>query len=214
MERHACRCADLSVLPRWSWRGGQNDEGRRDLRSLSQSPSFECHGRWGCTGWHSWSWKKEVVLAERNFREMSERVGDGAGNPVSLIAPAWALDARGRSVPTHYLLSGGTITQVVEHGGATYPVVADPSFGCSGLICSVTYSRAETTQLANVPETVGVLIGAGCSLLGPVVIFECGLSAAYISDSARRALAAGKCVALQRNLLLHIAWLSPVNCPR
>ncbi|UOY03040.1 hypothetical protein [Blastococcus sp. PRF04-17] len=47
---------------------------------------------------------------------------------VSRVAPAWAVDARGLAVPTHYEIRGGDLVQVVEHhvGDHTYPVTADP----------------------------------------------------------------------------------------
>lgn len=43
--------------------------------------------------------------------------------------PAWAQDAAGGSVPTHYTVRGNTLTQVVDHkdlSGVSYPIVADP----------------------------------------------------------------------------------------
>ncbi|MFS8102647.1 hypothetical protein LFM09_36520 [Lentzea alba] len=49
------------------------------------------------------------------------------GVQVGEIAPSWARDANGDAVPTHYELTGSTLTQVVEHrNSAAYPVVADP----------------------------------------------------------------------------------------
>lgn len=47
------------------------------------------------------------------------------------IAPAWATDAKGRSVPTRYLVDGDRLTQVVDHasGDFTYPIFADPWLG-------------------------------------------------------------------------------------
>lgn len=46
------------------------------------------------------------------------------------VAPAWAKDAAGAPVATHYEINGNTLTQVVEHGAGTqYPVVADPWLG-------------------------------------------------------------------------------------
>lgn len=44
-----------------------------------------------------------------------------------IIAAAWAKDAMGNSVHTHYVVNGSQLTQVVEHDSkdaATYPVVA------------------------------------------------------------------------------------------
>lgn len=57
------------------------------------------------------------------------RVVDATGTVKAAFEPAWAKDAAGRSIPTHYSISGNTLTQVVEHRGVadiTYPVVADP----------------------------------------------------------------------------------------
>jgi len=46
------------------------------------------------------------------------------------IAAPWAIDAAGEAVPTHYEISGSTLTQVVNHDAAfAYPVVADPWMG-------------------------------------------------------------------------------------
>jgi Protein of unknown function (DUF2599) len=56
---------------------------------------------------------------------------DAEGLFVGGVTPAWAKDANGVEVPTHYVLSESTLTQVVEHTGAefAYPVVADPWLG-------------------------------------------------------------------------------------
>jgi hypothetical protein len=53
------------------------------------------------------------------------------GKHLGGIAPAWSRDARGADVPTHYELSGSTLTQIVDHQNAAYayPVVADPWLG-------------------------------------------------------------------------------------
>jgi hypothetical protein len=47
------------------------------------------------------------------------------------VAPAWAIDATGRSVPTSYRVAGSKITQVIKHadGQFKYPIVADPWIG-------------------------------------------------------------------------------------
>jgi hypothetical protein len=65
---------------------------------------------------------------------------DGSGGIVALspsaeellrVSPAWAYDADGRAVPTHFELDGSLgVVQVVEHGGFTYPVLADPCWTC------------------------------------------------------------------------------------
>lgn len=52
------------------------------------------------------------------------------GYPIGGIAPAWAKDAAGAAVSTHYELDGTLLTQVVSPSpGTSYPVVADPYMG-------------------------------------------------------------------------------------
>ncbi|MBF9335134.1 DUF2599 domain-containing protein [Microbacterium lacticum] len=52
------------------------------------------------------------------------------GSFLAGISPAWATDAAGEAVPTHYVLEGNTLTQIVEHtSDFQYPVVADPWLG-------------------------------------------------------------------------------------
>jgi len=54
-----------------------------------------------------------------------------SGEFIAGIAPAWAKDANGISVPTHYEIDGKTLIQVVEHSSSNfaYPIVADPWLG-------------------------------------------------------------------------------------
>ncbi|AAT88280.1 hypothetical protein Lxx02310 [Leifsonia xyli subsp. xyli str. CTCB07] len=62
-------------------------------------------------------------------RELS--VLDATGGWVAGFLPAWAKDANGAAVYTHYEIRGDTLVQVVEHDrpNVTYPVVADPWLG-------------------------------------------------------------------------------------
>lgn len=47
------------------------------------------------------------------------------------FAPVWAVDKKGKDIPTHFEIRGDMLIQVVEHlsVNATYPVVADPYGG-------------------------------------------------------------------------------------
>ncbi|QHF23418.1 hypothetical protein GTU73_04940 [Rathayibacter sp. VKM Ac-2804] len=75
----------------------------------------------------------DVTLAEGQRLEL---LGDGAavvdadGGIALLIGAAWAIDADGDRIPTHYSVSGSTLTQTVDHSapGVAYPVVADPAW--------------------------------------------------------------------------------------
>lgn len=52
------------------------------------------------------------------------------GEETGTISAPWAYDANGVSVPTRYSLSGGTLTQIVDHtaGDYAYPITADPAW--------------------------------------------------------------------------------------
>lgn len=45
----------------------------------------------------------------------------------AIVNTPWAVDARGRSLPTSYRIDGSYLTQEIDTSGATFPVVADPS---------------------------------------------------------------------------------------
>jgi len=62
-------------------------------------------------------------LTARADGSVTIRRNDGS---TQSIAPAWAVDARGATVPTRYSVSGDTLIQRVDHRGFAYPVVADP----------------------------------------------------------------------------------------
>ncbi|WP_241703482.1 hypothetical protein [Leifsonia shinshuensis] len=58
------------------------------------------------------------------------------GAPLTVFGDAWAKDANGDPVPTHYEVNGNTLTQVVETTEKTaFPVVADPSTGVYSYNC-------------------------------------------------------------------------------
>ncbi|WP_431774551.1 hypothetical protein [Streptomyces cucumeris] len=74
---------------------------------------------------------------------------DGAGNPAVVVPAAWAKDANGTAVPTHFETDGTSLTQVVEHtnGGYNYPVVADPGFRWKWNGVKVLLSRADMRNI-------------------------------------------------------------------
>lgn len=58
------------------------------------------------------------------------------GSPLRVFGKAWAKDANGNPVPTHYEVHGRTLTQVIEFNQHTvFPVVADPSTGMYSYNC-------------------------------------------------------------------------------
>ena len=119
------------------------------------------------------------------------------GVPASTVLPAWSIDADGNEVPTWYEISGDTLTQVVEHHGAAYPVVSDPaSVGFCWLnwlpaIC-IKYTRAETVTAYN-----QMALGAAATVVGAAL---CGKIPFPGAPTACRALLAARAYDLQSSL--------------
>ncbi|WP_395161483.1 hypothetical protein [Ilumatobacter sp.] len=93
---------------------------------------------------------------------------------ISSVAPAWATDANGAPVSTHYTVNGNTITQTVDHNASTaYPVVADPwykpwtwnrrVYNCAlwGLAGGIVAISSAGTTTPGVVAAVGAGCGAG-----------------------------------------------------
>ncbi len=74
---------------------------------------------------------KLSVLPDGGVIALDDKGGIVAGAP----AP-WAIDAKGKAIPTHFEVKGTTLTQVIRHRPTlktlrtptAYPVIADPSF--------------------------------------------------------------------------------------
>lgn len=74
-----------------------------------------------------------------------------ANNDSIAFAPApWAVDVDGNAVPTHYEVSGTTLTQVVEHknGNWAYGITADPFFSTTWHIAKCVATLAANTVVA------------------------------------------------------------------
>lgn len=133
------------------------------------------------------------------------------GEPTAVIAPAWAVDARGRSVPTRYVVNADTLTQVVDVSADTaFPVVADPYVKRSWWGFSVQFTWRETGLMATG--------SAGCAAVAslipdPTVSKVVAVSCGLVSVWANAARSRGKCIAIKR------PWVGPIvpwywSCPR
>jgi hypothetical protein len=122
---------------------------------------------------------------------------DSHGEPVATIAPPWALDANGASVPTRYELAGAILTQVVDHTSTkvAYPVVADPRFEWFNLLPSVKLTHSETSS-ARTATGLATVCGWAARTTGYLGGAVCGLNAGSIIVNANRAYGAGKCLRL------------------
>jgi hypothetical protein len=123
--------------------------------------------------------------------------------PMAVVAPAWAVDAVGARVPTHFEVEDNHLVQVVDHAGAAYPVVADPkvSFGWS---IYLKYSKKEVRRFASKGGVIGAgfLVGAVCGAMpGSVSKAVCGASVAVATaallNTFNKADREGKCVELK-----------------
>lgn len=127
-------------------------------------------------------------------------VGSEDAESASAFIPApWARDAAGAAVPTHYELSGSTLTQVVDVTATTdFPVVADPTVTWLLWGRTIKYTKAETKQVADFASSaqmfsylciIGGLAGAACATLA-------NLGFQIVKNAATNALRAGRCIQL------------------
>lgn len=79
---------------------------------------------------------------------------------VGSIGSAWAADATGAPVASHYRIVGNSLVQVIEpSAAAVYPIVADPATYYAWWGDIVFFNRAETHRIA-VSSDVATLLGA------------------------------------------------------
>jgi hypothetical protein len=109
-------------------------------------------------------------------------VVDAEGLVVAPVAPAWAVDANGQPVPTHYRIDGTTLVQVIDHHGAAYPVVGDPKFSKSWWGWTVKLNASEFSKVQG-----AVNAGAGAAAVAAAV---CGTSTAGLCAPGSAVLAA------------------------
>lgn len=102
---------------------------------------------------------------------------DAAGVESFTAEPAWATDAEGQGVPTHYEIADDVVTQVVDtsRGDVTFPVVADPA------ISTTTY-QYRTVNVVRSPNQVirSKLVGA-CKVVRANT--TCSIGGSYKSET-------------------------------
>jgi len=132
--------------------------------------------------------------AQLEIVDGSVAVQDATGATVNTINPAWALDANGASVSTSYSVEGGTLVQHVEHAGAAYPVVADPSLACDIAFCTIMLNKTETkTASESTAGAAGLLCGTMTYAYPPLGAI-CGAYGAAFYIAAVQAQNTGQCV--------------------
>lgn len=99
------------------------------------------------------------------------------GEIESVIDPAWAKDANGNSVKTHYEVRGNSLIQIVEFNENTaFPVVADPTAWqitkCAGaislLISSTIFTVAKIAKIKKYIKALGGIKKSSSRLIGVI----------------------------------------------
>ncbi|WP_136610477.1 hypothetical protein [Sinomonas albida] len=120
-----------------------------------------------------YEYRVSLVPGQRlTLTEYGPVVLDERGEIQLAVGAPWAKDSNGRDAPTHYEVTGDTLTQVVEHRSdvnVAYPVTADPIW------------------LA--PWVVKCLIGIGIRSSDIMRIFQLGTPAAIAAAFGRGAVA-------------------------
>jgi hypothetical protein len=119
---------------------------------------------------------------------------------VGTVAPAWAIDANGQRVPTHYEIRGNSIVQVIDFTADTaFPVIADPQYWYWWGY-TVTTSWAQTLQLKqqvnsgalNYAPILCGIIGAAVATVACGVVMQAGVNA--ITSATNSAVSQRRCV--------------------
>ncbi|MDQ0707936.1 hypothetical protein QFZ52_000588 [Arthrobacter woluwensis] len=122
-------------------------------------------------------------------------VKNAAGKQVNYIQKPWATDANGKDLPTSYSIAGNVVTQIVQHRGAAYPVVADPETGCGIGWCSIWFNRSETGALAQGGAAAQTIFSVACGKQPFWAQAACGLIFGSVVIAANIAMGQGDCVA-------------------
>jgi hypothetical protein len=147
---------------------------------------------------------------------------DADGRVFMQIAPAWARDAAGRSVPTHYEIAGTTLTQVVEHRGGNYAygITADPLVKhWWGIGWRFSNSQSKTIFQAVVAGAAGAVGAAICGYLSRGNVYLAGFCGAFVGKIFSDIGKAGAEAALRNNRCLEVGvrytggvYAQIVNC--
>lgn len=121
------------------------------------------------------------------------------------VGEAWARDANGAEVATHYEARGDKLVQIVSPTEATvYPIVADPTWQWYSAAYGAGLSKAETRDAA------GQSLGGFCNVLPSAVRSVCKGFASYWRVQAQLARDAGGCVFYAAAPApLAMRWVSP-----
>lgn len=118
-------------------------------------------------------------------------ISDGENFIGGIDAP-WAVDAEGRTLPTHYEIAGSTLRQVVDTTGATFPVVADPTVNFYGPYIQVHLNRSESLAAISGFSACAAVLNKSKVSYAKLLQVAC---ATVVAISGTR-LAGGNCVSI------------------
>jgi len=163
-----------------------------------------------------------ATVSRTVLRSEGQKAGTPAGpesvtsiRRIASIEEPWAVDARGRSLDTHYVVDGLTIRQVVETDSSTdYPVTMDPTTTVwfDGVITY--FSKSEVKRVAGKASYLGIGAAACGIIPNALVAAGCGLYAGWIlTDIGEKMKAAAKekqCAKVVFNWYFSAIGVSPV----
>jgi hypothetical protein len=77
-------------------------------------------------------YKYDIKISKNSKIEKNEKGGiiilNEKGKLIGGISPPWAIDSKGKEIPTYYEIRNNSIIQIVKHleSNPDYPIVADP----------------------------------------------------------------------------------------
>ncbi len=124
------------------------------------------------------------------------------------VGNAWAMDANGVPVDTHYEVRNNSIVQIVNPDShASYPIVADPTWEWYSAAYGAGFSKKETKNLANTGAIAGFCVALG---KWPALAVGCALAGAYWFTQAALAANANGCVFIAAvPAPLAMRWITP-----
>ena len=135
----------------------------------------------------TYTFSDQIVLTESaHGAVLVTEEAPGVSITLAEVEPAWAFDANGQEVSTHFEIDGNHLTQVVTPAaGVAYPVVADPRLSF-GIGVYYHFNRAETATMSQYGGDATLGIVGGCAALGalaggvgaPIAAGVCALYAA------------------------------------
>ena len=103
------------------------------------------------------------------------------GEVAGTIATPWAFDANGETVSTQFKSRGNVLVQTVEHSGAAYPVVADPSITLgSGVYIRWDLPENPDGLLRTVDRMNGAIVDLNCEAAVFVLPVTVAIASSYL----------------------------------